>query len=111
MKTITVNRKTYKISQPVIDAIGTIERAIERGRPYALRGEFEWGSGRHRRNPIASLGRDLFDASAGALEIVYPFEMADKIVAAHPRAEMFVKPDVRRLRLVARKLRALGMVF
>lgn len=100
---ITVNRKVYKISQPVIDAIRLMDRQIRRnGRTFALRGEFERGAGRHRSNPIASLGHGLEEASAGALEIYHTHPAAQ---AAHPRAHAFVLiASMRRFNLVLRKL-------
>ena len=100
---ITVNRKAYKISQPVIDAIRLMDRQLKRnGRTFALRGEFERGAGRHRSNPIASLGHGLEGASAGALELYHIHPAAQ---AAHPRAHSFVLvANTRRFNLVLKKL-------
>ena len=100
---ITVNRHTYLIRQPVIDAIRLMDRQIRRnGRTFALRGEFERGSGRHRSNPIASLGHGLEDASCGALKIHHSHPAGQ---VAHPRAHAFVLiANMRRFNLVLKKL-------
>lgn len=100
---ITVNRRNYLIRQPVIDAIRLMERQIRRnGRTFALRSEFERGSGRHRSNPIASLGLSLEQASGGALKIYHTHPAAQ---AAHPRAHAFVMiASTRRFNLVLKKL-------
>ena len=100
---ITVNRRTYQIRQPVIDAIRLMNRQLKRnGRTFALRGEFERGAGRHRSNPIASLGHGLEQASGGALKIHHTHPAAQ---AAHPRAHSFVLiANMRRFNLVLKKL-------
>ena len=100
---ITVNRHTYLIRQPVIDAIRLMNRQLKRnGRTFALRGEFERGAGRHRSNPIASLGHGLEQASGGALKIHHSHPAAQ---AAHPRAHAFVLiANMRRFNLVLKKL-------
>tara|TARA_R110000851_G_scaffold1407_1_gene5225 strand:+ start:345 stop:671 length:327 start_codon:yes stop_codon:yes gene_type:complete len=100
---IAVNRHTYQIRQPVIDAIRLMDRQIRRnGRTFAVRGEFERGSGRYRSNPIASLGHGLEQASGGALKIHHSHPAAQ---AAHPRAHAFVLiANMRRFNLVLKKL-------
>ena len=100
---ITVNRRNYLIRQPIVDAIRLMNRQLKRnGRTFALRGEFERGSGRHRSNPIASLGHGLEDASCGALKIHHTHPAAQ---AAHPRAHSFVLiANMRRFNLVLKKL-------
>ena len=100
---ITVNRRNYLIRQPIVDAIRLMNRQLKRnGRTFALRGEFERGSGRHRSNPIASLGHGLEDASCGALKIHHTHPAAQ---AAHPRAHAFVLiANMRRFNLVLKKL-------
>ena len=100
---ITVNRHTYLIRQPVIDAIRLMNRQLKRnGRTFALRGEFERGSGRHRSNPIASLGHGLEAASGGALRIYHTHPAG---MACHPRAHAFVMiANTRRFNLVLKKL-------
>jgi hypothetical protein len=100
---ITVNRRTYQIRQPIVDAIKLMNRQLKRnGRTFALRGEFERGSGRHRSNPIASLGHGLEDASGGALKIHHSHPAG---MACHPRAHAFVMiANMRRFNLVLKKL-------
>jgi hypothetical protein len=101
--TIKINRHTYLIRQPVIDAIRLMDRQIRRnGRTFALRGEFERGAGRNRSNPIASLGHELEDASGGALKIHHSHPAG---MACHPRAHAFVMiANTRRFNLVLKKL-------
>ena len=102
MITIKINRKAYVLRQPVVDAIKLMSSQFRRTKQtFALRGEFERGSGRHRSNPIAALGHRLEDASAGALKIHHAHAAGE---AAHPRAHAFVMINKRRFNLVLKKL-------
>jgi hypothetical protein len=103
MKTITINRKEYKISAP-------LERAILRvwkDGPQAI-GDFDEGRfRRYRVNHVARNERRLPTVTGGALKIVYVIdkEIPAKCLADRPRVRRWVMPvSKRRINLVVRKL-------
>lgn len=107
MKTITINKKQHQIRQVVINALFYIRNeSAKTGRPYLLRGDFQTGAGRNRKNAISELGRKLEDASAGAIKITHSYSN-DEALKRHPRAKAFVvKTSTKRFNLVIQKLEA-----
>ena len=103
MQTITINRKEHKIRACVVDAIQHFQLWAG-GKTSTVRGTFETGRGRNRHNDIAVLGSNLFDASAGALSIVFASDAPADFRKRHPRAEKAVIVNKRRFNLVCKKL-------
>jgi hypothetical protein len=102
MKTITVNRKSHKI--PV-----ALERVILSIADYGPSAVSDFTERRRRgftSNAIAGLA-DPTASTAGALEIRHAsYAVLPAACAARPRVQRWVVPaSVRRLNLVARKLR------
>lgn len=104
MKTITVNRKSFKISHPLARAIRTI---AERG-PRAI-SDFTERRGRRFENPVNLTASTLERETAGAITRLFDAQVDEKLRASRPRVQKWIVPTSRRrVNLVFRKLVAAG---
>jgi hypothetical protein len=103
MKTIVLNSKKMNITQRQIDAM-----KILKGKKFvSLKGEFSWGSGRHRKNLISQMSKEEMNCAgikSNYTDLTAEDHRVRKFTAEHPRATFCITGNARRINAILKKV-------